>query len=77
MKVIEPVVVEAPAKLQNELEELILVLYAASPTETTYFVRQILIESENPMTAMTFRRIAPSLPMELREEIREFIRGKA
>ena len=77
MKVIEPVVVAAPAKLQTEIEDLILALYSVSPTETTYFVRQVLLESENPMTAITFRRIAPSLPAELREEVREFIKGKA
>jgi hypothetical protein len=77
MKVIEPAVEAAPPKLQNEIEELILALYAATPTETTYFVRQMLLDSENPMTATTFRRISPSLPRELQEEIREFIRGKA
>ena len=77
MKVIEPVVEAAPAKLQTEIEELILALYAASPTETSYFVRQVLMDSKDPMTALTFRRIAPALPMDLREEIREFIRGKA
>jgi hypothetical protein len=77
MKVIEPVVMAAPAKLQNEIEALILALYAASPTETTYFVRQLLIDTDDPMTAITFRRISSSLPRELQEEIREFIRGKA
>jgi hypothetical protein len=77
MKVVEPVVAEAPAKLQNEIEALILAFYADSPTETTYFVRQVLMDSKNPMTALTFRRMAPSFPLELREEIREFIRGKA
>ncbi len=77
MKVIEPVVEAAPPKLQTEIEELILVLYGASPTETSYFVRQVLLDSKDPMTAITFRRISPSLPRELREEIREFIRGKA
>ena len=77
MKVIEPAVVAAPPKLQNEIEDLILALYAATPTETIYFVRQILMDSDDPMTAITFRRISPSLPVELQEEIREFIRGKA
>ena len=77
MKVIEPIVEAAPTKLQNEIEELLTVLYSASPTETTYFVRQLLLDSQNPMTAITFRRISPSLPNELREEVREFIRGKA
>ena len=77
MKILEPVVEAAPPKLQTEIAELILALYHASPTETSYFVRQVLLDSEDPMTAITFRRIAPSLPIELGEEIREFIRGKA
>ncbi|HTP03314.1 MAG TPA: DNA alkylation repair protein [Anaerolineales bacterium] len=77
MKTAEPVVAEAPPKLQNLIEELILALYEATPTETAYFVRQVLMDSDNPMTAITFRRIAPSLPTALREEIREFIKGKA
>ena len=76
LKVIEPVVEAAPSKLQLEIEELILALYAISPTETSYFLRQVFINSQNPMTAITFRRIAPSLPIELMEEVREFIRGK-
>src|SRR5512140_169699 len=77
MKEIEPVVMSAPPKLQTDIEALILALYAASPTETAYFVRQVLMDSDDPVTAMTFRRISPSLPRELQEEIREFIRGKA
>jgi DNA alkylation repair enzyme len=77
MKVVEPVVEASPAKLQTEIEQLVLALYAASPTETTFFIRQILLDSKNPMTAITFRRISSSLPGELREEVREFIRGKA
>jgi hypothetical protein len=77
MKIVEPIIEAAHPKLQNEIEALILALYTASPTETTYFVRQILMDSRDPMTALTFRRISPSMPTELREEIREFIRGKA
>ena len=74
---IEPIVASAPAKLQNEIEALILALYAASPKETSYFVRQVLMDSEDPMTGLTFRRISSALPRELQEEIREFLRGKA
>src|SRR5512140_2460067 len=48
MKVIEPVMEAAPAKLQTEIEELILALYAASPTETTYLIRQVLLDSKDP-----------------------------
>ncbi len=77
MQEVEPVVKTAPPKLQGEIEALIQAFYAASPKETTYFVRQILMDSDDPITTMTFRRIAPALPAELQEEIREFIRGKA
>jgi len=75
--VIEPVVVAAPSKFQLEIEELILALYKASPTETSYFLRQVLMNSEDPMTATTFRRISPSFPEELKEEVRELIRVKS
>lgn len=76
LKVVEPIVMAAPSKLQRELEELILAFYKVSPTETSYFLRQILINTDNPMTIITFRRISPSFPTELKEEVREFIKGK-
>lgn len=76
LQLIEPVVTAAPAKLQLEIEELVLALYKASPTETTYFLRQVLSESENEMTAITFRRISSSFPPELRANLREFLRNK-
>lgn len=76
LDVVRPVVEAAPSGMQLELEALILALHAASPTETSYFVRQVLLETKNPMTAITFRRMSPSFPLELKEEIREFIRGK-
>lgn len=75
-QVIEPIMEAAPSKFQIEIEELILALYKASPTETSYFLRQVLINSADPMTAITLRRISPSFPTELKEEMREFIRGK-
>lgn len=75
LKVLEPIMEAAPARLQNEIEEFVLVLYKISPTETIYFLRQVLANSNNPMTAITFRRIASSFPNELKEGIREFIRA--
>jgi hypothetical protein len=74
LKLIEPAVEAAPAKLQIEIETLVLALYKAFPTETTYFLRQVLGSSKDPMTAVTFRRISASLPPALRDELREFIR---
>lgn len=76
LDVVKPAVEAAPSSLQLDLEALILALHAASPTETAYFVRQVLLETGNPMTAVTFRRMSPAFPDDLKEEIREFIRGK-
>jgi hypothetical protein len=75
-KLIAPVVEAAPAKLQNEIEELVLALYKRSPAETTYFLRQVLTTSNDPMTAITFRRIASAFPQKLKDELGEFIRVK-
>ncbi len=76
LTLLEPIVEAAPSKLQLEIEELVLTLYKTYPTETTYFLRQVLSDSEDPMTAITFRRIAPSLPNALRKELQEFISMK-
>jgi len=72
------VVVEtAPAMYQNDLAELIQVLYKASPIETTYFLRQTITASQSPQLPQTFRRILPALPEPLRPIILELIRQKA
>ncbi len=74
LKILEPVVTAAPPDLQLDLEELILTIHKASPTETIYYVRRVLDNSENPMTATSFRRMAPSFPPELAASIRELTR---
>src|SRR5512142_2053077 len=40
-EIISPILKAAPATLQFDLQELITVLYTASPSETTYFLQQI------------------------------------
>lgn len=76
LEVIKPIVEAAPADLQLTLEALLLALHHASPKETTYFVRQVLLHSDDPMTAVTFRRILPALPAGLREEVRGLLRSR-
>jgi hypothetical protein len=76
MTALQPIVRTAPAELQLDLEELLLSLYQVSPTETTYFVRQVLSSADEPLTALAFRRMSPSFPKQLREDIEEFVRGK-
>lgn len=61
----------APGTLQSDFVELFHALYRASPAETVYFLRQIIENSSTTMTAVTFRRIAPSLPPELADMVRD------
>jgi DNA alkylation repair enzyme len=76
LKALEPALQACPAQLQLDLEELIATLYAVSPSETVYYVRQILAQSANPSTPAHFRRMAPSLPAEVQSTIRE-LSGRA
>ncbi len=76
LKVIEPVVEAAPSTLQVEIQKLVLALYKASPTETAYFLQQVLTNSDDPMTAITLRRISGAMPAALKEELGPLIRAK-
>lgn len=75
LDIVEPVIEAAPSLIQLDLEELIQALYKASPTETSYFLRQVLSESKEPMTSITMRRIASSFPLELQAELRDLLRN--
>jgi hypothetical protein len=72
--VVEPVVEAAPPTIQLDLEELILALYKSSPSETSFFLRQVITRSENPMTVITLKRISSSFPAELQRELRDLLR---
>jgi len=76
MEALEPVVRSAPATIQLDLEDLLNALFAVSPTETTYFVRQVLTDADSPMTAVAFRRMSAALPPLLRDDIRELVRAR-
>ena len=74
LDLVEPIIEAAPATLQNDLENLIIELYKSSPSETTFFLKQILSTSENQMTFISMRRIAPSLPSVLQAELKDYLR---
>ena len=74
---VEPVVGEAPATLQNELTDLIVALYRASSSETTFMLKQILADPENKMITVTMRRILTSLPPSLQAEVRDLLRPQS
>src|SRR5512139_4329711 len=71
---IEPVFKAAPAALQFDLQELLTVLYTASPSETTYFLQQLLQKSRSTVPAVALRRMLPELPPELQASLREILR---
>jgi len=73
-EITRPVLEASPGILQNDIRDLILALYRASPSETTYFLREVLKTTPNPLTAVTLRRILPSLPAELQAELRAHVR---
>jgi hypothetical protein len=76
LDIVEPIIEAAPPTLQLDLEELVIALYKASPRETVFFLKQILIAEENPITKISFRRIFPSLPSALQTELKDLVRVK-
>ena len=71
---IEPILKAAPAALQFDLQELITTLYEASPSETTYFLQQIVKGTKSQLPAVALRRMSPDLPHELQISLREILR---
>jgi hypothetical protein len=74
LDMVEPIIEEAPSTLQNDLTDLIVALYRASSNETTFLLKHILTNSQNPMSVVTMRRIATSFPPPLQKELRELLR---
>jgi hypothetical protein len=71
---LEAVIEAAPGVLQSDLVDLFTALHRVSPTETAYFLRNVIANSPNRLTAATFRRILPSLPPQLAESIRGLVK---
>ena len=74
--ILQEVVMAAPASIQSDLIDLFDALYAKSPTETVHFLQEVLTNSNNPMTAITIRRISPSLPAGLADSVRDLVKLK-
>jgi hypothetical protein len=71
--IVEPIIEEAPSTLQNDLTDLIVALYRASTSETIFMLKHVLSNSQNPMTAVTLRRISPNFPPPLQKELRSLL----
>jgi pimeloyl-ACP methyl ester carboxylesterase len=74
LDMVEPIIEEAPSTLQNDLTDLIVALYRASSNETTFLLKHTLTNTQNPMTVITLRRIAPTFPPPLQKELRDLLR---
>jgi len=77
LDIVEPIIEEAPAALQDELTDLIVALYRASASETIFMLKHVLSNTENPMTAITMRRIVASFPPALQNELRDLLRPQS
>jgi hypothetical protein len=75
-EIIEPVIKASPATLQFDLQELIIVLFEASPEETIYFLQQIIKETKSPLPVVSLRRMSAEMPPELQTSLREMLRKK-
>ena len=73
---VEPIIEESPSNLQNDLADLIIALYRASPSETVFLLKLILTNPENQMAAVTMRRISTTFPPSLQAELKELLRVK-
>jgi hypothetical protein len=71
---IGPIFKAPPAALQFDLEELLIALYTASPSETTYFLQQTIKGTRSPAPAVALRRMLSDLPPDLQDSLREILR---
>lgn len=73
-EILDPVFAKAPLRLQNEMKEMLLALYEASPSETIHFIKSVVERAQNPKLETMLRRIAPDFPQPLREAILPLLR---
>ncbi len=74
--IFEPVLETAPPMLQGDTEKVLLALYAASPTETVYFIKETLNKSESRRTATLLRRLSPNFPTALQKSLQSELKSK-
>lgn len=74
--IIKPVIEAAPTNLQNDIQNIIIALYQDAPTETSYFLKNLIKKSENPQTKVLLRRILPTLPAPLQEKLQKELKAR-
>lgn len=72
----EPVLEAAPTRHQGDVGRVINALYNASPTETTFFLKQIIQKEGNQKAATILRRLSPDFPTDLQDSLRKELKVK-
>jgi hypothetical protein len=72
---LQPLARGAPSALRADLLDVLAALAKRSPQETAYFLRQTLGTPNAKDTAWLIRQILPVFPLELRQSLRETVRG--
>jgi len=70
---ITPLVKRVPQSLQGELRVLLSTLIERTPSETGYFLNQIVLLSPNQNTKRLLRRVMGELPDHLRNQLRKVV----
>jgi hypothetical protein len=72
---VSPLLTLSPGELQNELRNLLVQLARRSPTETAYFLRQVIGINPPPMLLRIVRRCLPEFPVETQTRLRSVLQA--
>src|SRR3972149_4164956 len=72
---VSPLLTLSPGELQNELRNLLVQLARRSPTETAYFLRQVIGIKPPPMRLRIVRRCLPEFPLETQTRLRSVLQA--
>ncbi|RLD06763.1 MAG: hypothetical protein DRI32_02025, partial [Chloroflexi bacterium] len=73
---IEPIIIAAHTRLQKDIQNIIIALYQNAPSETSYFLKNLLAKNENPQMKVLLRRISPSFPASLKEILQKELKAR-
>lgn len=76
-RLLQPLVEKPEPTWLNDLVILFQNLAQRSPSEVSFFLKQILSKGENPLTARLARKVASVLPAELAESLRTSARSSS
>jgi hypothetical protein len=74
LRLVSPLIQAPHPDTNRRLEQLIEALIQHSPTETAFFLKQMLSTSDRPETLRLIKTCLPSLPDALREDLKSAIK---